>query len=91
MLRCRRSMAYSRLNVNPRKCILCTDNLTALRSAHRRTPWKPEKLLCKSHRSGGALTLGVFPFVNLTGLLRASMEARRGHARLFAGREAGRE
>lgn len=91
MLRCRRSMAYSRLNVNPRRCIIRADNLTALRSAHRRTPWKPERLLCKSHRSGDALTLGVFPFVNLTGLLRASMEARRGHAHLFVEREAGRE
>lgn len=34
---------FSRLHVNPRKCILCKDNLTALRSAHRLAQGEPGK------------------------------------------------
>ena len=70
----------SRLNVNPRKCIIRRDNLMALRSTHRRTPWRPKRIPCKGNRSRGALTMGVFPFVNLTGLLRAYMESWSGES-----------
>lgn len=44
---------FSRLHVNPRKCILCIDNLTALRSAHRLAQGEPGKFYERANEVWG--------------------------------------
>ena len=72
----------SRLNVNPRKCIIRRDNLTALRSAHRLAQGEPGKFY-ESANEARSVSMWHVSFRGSLRLSRAFLETRRETCPLF--------
>ena len=65
----RRELRFLRLHINPRKCIIQSDNSTALRSAHRLAQGEPGKFYERANEARN-VSIGHVSFRESLGLFQ---------------------